>query len=214
MAYIGFRLDNANGFGGYVLIDGQNETKITDGLVLRVSRGMHSIKITSNSSLLKAGKLMANLFTDGAVGNSEADEYATTEDFKDNTLLTIDIITDSYGKMSYAPQSTKIDLNQEQFEEIENQLLAVEEQEQKMQEKADEETKKKASPKTFLIYMLLSILTFPTVIVPLGLGIAGYVKEIKFKRAFGYKPKFSTLQFLVSMIATLGGIVLISKFAL
>ena len=213
MAYIGFRLDNANGFAGYVSIDGGKEQKITDGLCLRVNKGLHSIKISSNSSLLKAGKLLANLVTDGTVGNGVPDEYALSENFNDNTLVTVDIITDSFGKMSYAPTSRKVELDAEQLAKIESELTKTENEERRVKEEIAEDVKKKSSPKTFLLYALFSFLTFPTVIIPFIFFAAGYVKELKFKKYFGYKPKYSGLQGLVSLISTIGGIIfLISMF--
>lgn len=206
MAYIGFRLDNANGFAGYVKIDGQNETKIYDGLLLKTTAGMHSIKLSSDSDLMGLAKLTGNLFTDGTVGDGVPDEYAISENFAENTLVTVDIITDGFGKLSYTPKYNTVQLTKEQIDEIENGFA-----EEKKVKKETELIEKQKLAKNNLIYTLISAITFPTVIIPIIIMLIGYIKQVSFKRNYGYTPKWSKLLALVSMLATIGGVVLISK---
>ena len=206
MAYIGFRLDNENGFAGYVKIDGQNEKKIYDGLVLRVSAGMHSIKISSESAMMGAGKALLNLI-DSSMGNGVPDEYAISENFQNNTLVTVDIITDGFGSLSFTPKYNTVLLTEEEVNEIEDGFK----QEEKLKKETEIIEKQKIA-KSNLILTIISAITFPSVIVPIVIMLVGYVKEVKFSRTYGYKPKWSTLLSLVSIIATIGGVVLMSKF--
>ena len=203
MAFIVVELQGEKTAGGYLKIDGTNETHLSDDLIIQVSPGTHHLGFSNQSSLREAGKTLLNLFTDGTLGNSVAEEYEITETFSERTVMRLQVVSGPLGQILSAPGYAKAEADDETFQAIEDEYNA------RANPNGDyAQSEKEAVEKWFRRSMLFSALTFPTVVIPGVLGLISWWKGMRFAGQYGYKPKHSGLAFLVSLVSVIAGFAL------
>ena len=209
MAFIVVDLQKKKIGGGYLKIDGKNETRLTDDLIIEVEPGTHHLLFSNQSDLREAGKSLLNLFTDGTVGNSVAERYEITETFSERTIMRLNIVTGPLGQILSAPSYNKAEADDETLQTIAAEYSA---RQNPSGEYAQEQAEQASN--WFKKSILFSLLSFPTIVVPGVLGLVSWWKEMQFFKQYGYRPKRSKLASLASFAGIAAGIVfwvLISK---
>ena len=201
MAFIVVELQGKKTAGGYLKIDGANETHLADDLIIEVESGTHHLLFSNQSDLREAGKSILNLFTDGTVGNSVAERYEITESFMEKTIMKLTVVSGPLGQILSAPSYSKIEADDETFQTIAeeyNARLKPEGEYAKNMEEEDSNWFKKS--------ILFSLIGFPTIVVPGIMGLISWWKKMKFVGQYGYQPKRSKLAMFVSFLGMLAGI--------
>lgn len=208
MAYIVAKLSGEKKRGGFLSIDGNPETELFDGTILKVTAGAHHLSFSSQSAVVKAGKDLIGIFTDGASDDiATAKNYDMDINFEPNTVMLIDVSSDSLGRIAGAPDCQMTNADDAKIRELE---MIYQDTINGSITQSEPEEKELAG--TYNKLMLISVLTFFTVLIPAICGIIGWIKQVKFMNHYGYKPKHSGLQGFVSLLCAVGGIVVITQF--
>ncbi|MBE6530081.1 MAG: hypothetical protein E7680_05765 [Ruminococcaceae bacterium] len=203
MAFIVVELQGEKTAGGYLKIDGRNETHLSDDLIIEVSPGTHHLTFSNQSDMREAGKALLNLVTDGTLGNSVADQYGITEVFSGRTIMMLTVVSGPLGEILSAPSYKKAEADDETLKSI------TEEYAKRMNPSGEyAKSLEEKDTKWFKKSILFSLLTFPTVVIPGILGLVSWWKKIQFIKTYGYKPKGSGLAYFISLISGIGGLVL------
>ena len=211
MAFIVVEVQGKKTSGGYLKIDGANETHLSDDLIIEVSPGTHHLGFSDQSDMREAGKSLLNLFTDGTIGNSVAQQYEITEDFTERTIMKLTVVSGPLGQILSVPTYSKIEADDQA-------LLTIAEEYNARQNPNGEYAKSMEEQDStwFKKSILFSLIGFPTVIVPGIMGLISWWKGMKFAGQYGHKPKHSKLAGIASFLGMFAGImlwVLIAKLA-
>ena len=123
MPYIFVTLGGKKSSGGFIKIDGDSQIKLYDNMLVHVSEGSHNISFSSVSTLKRLWN--RSCISDGGLTSRmaihqelKAVDGNIDEHFYENSLMTLEVISDGAGNVLSLPKYRMREMDDEEFEKV------------------------------------------------------------------------------------------------